>query len=111
ALTETQLKNQMAYLQWYLIKSSFDNGKNFGKGIFVIQMKNEEYTKKLYNYLRNDRASIYSELTINDSNQRTKESLQKTYEGFRSAKTHDSNPTYSTTSSHFNGFMERPTAG
>jgi hypothetical protein len=76
-----ELKDQAAYLQWYLIKTSFDNGIHFGKGMFTIEMENAHKTERLYEYFRNDRKSLYSESTITDNRKRTTQSLQKTVKG------------------------------
>ena len=83
--SDQELRDQSAFLLWYLIKASFDNGKDFGKGIFVIEMENQGKTERLYDYLRNGRSSIYSPETISDSSQRNSESLAMTSKGLKNA--------------------------
>lgn len=95
------LREQAACLQWYLIKSSFEQGKNIGKGMFIIEMDPPEKTKQLFDYFRNDAKVIYSD----DKSKHALESAKFTAKGMSNALNpfhkEDTNPTYNRSSTHF----------
>lgn len=102
--TQQGVANNMAYLNWYLLKSSFDEGVPIGKGTFTLSLNSNELTENLYQYLKNERDNLFSEYAANSSKVRSLESASITAVSplIMLLSKKDKNPTYSRTSSHFN---------
>ncbi|MCS5711314.1 hypothetical protein [Candidatus Berkiella aquae] len=125
SLTQEDLRPQaraenMAYLQWYLIKSSFDEGKPFGKGTFTLSFDDPKITEQLYIYFRSERDNLFSAIAAKSSLIRSLETSEKIALGalyspvnaLRNALDRtDKNPTYSRSSSHFNKKLKYPEDG
>lgn len=92
----------MAYLHWYLLKTSFDEGKHFSKGTFNLRLDSNEQTNNLYNYLKGDAKNLYKNKFLGTVWEFTKGLFQF---GF------DKHQPYSRTSTHYNKQLNKPEDG
>lgn len=89
-------KNQsenMAYLHWYLLKTSFDEGKCFSKGTFNLRLDDDQKTQTLYEYLKGDAHNLYKNKLIGTITEFFKGLFQFNFDKYQP---------YSRTSTHYN---------
>ncbi|TAL59294.1 MAG: hypothetical protein EPN84_11485 [Legionella sp.] len=96
--TNESKSTQMAYIHWYLIKQAFDSGKPFGKGMFNLQLKNEDATKALYHYFKGE---VTNEFTHSKS-----VPLNFIKSLFKPANANEGN-SYSRDSSHYRKYVDK----
>jgi hypothetical protein len=98
----------MAKLEWYFIKSAFDNGKTFGKGVFTIELDTKEHTEKLFNFLKGDAKPKYNkagELLATAG----QVALAPITSAQQAVKPEIRDRAYSRTSTHFNNSVKQET--